>query len=109
MNKRVKVALITAGAIAAVGGGGAAIAAAAGDDGAGAPITGAALGKAKAAALQQTGGGLLTGTEVRDEEGYYEVEVQRADGSQVDVHLDRNFNLIDSSADGNGSADSGAN
>ncbi len=41
---------------------------------------------------------------MRDEEGYYEVEVKKTDGSQVDVHLDRNFNLVDSSADG-GSAD----
>jgi uncharacterized membrane protein YkoI len=109
MNKRVKVTLITAGAIAAIGGGGAAIAAAAGDDGSGTPITGSALGKAKAAALQETGGGRVIATEVRDEEGYYEVEVRRTDGSEVDVHLDRNLNLIDSSADGNGAADGGAN
>jgi uncharacterized membrane protein YkoI len=107
MDKKVKVALTTAGAIAALGGG-AAIAATAGDDGAGTPITGSALGKAKAAALQQTGGGQVTATEVRDEEGYYEVEVQRTDGSRVDVHLDRNFNIIDSSADGTGSSDGGS-
>ena len=103
MNKRVKVTLITAGAIAAIGGGGAAIAAAAGDDGSGTPITGSALGKAKAAALQETGGGRVIATEVRDEEGYYEVEVTRNDGSQVDVHLDRSFNPIDQSPDGGGS------
>jgi len=109
MNKRLKVALITGGAIAAIGGGGAAVAAAtgAGDDGSGTPITGSALGKAKAVALQQTGGGQVTATEVRDEEGYYEVEVKTTDGSEVDVHLDRNFNLIDSSADANRSADGG--
>ena len=33
-------------------------------------------------------------TEVGDEEGAYEVEVTRADGSQVDVHLDRDFNVV---------------
>jgi uncharacterized membrane protein YkoI len=101
---------IAVGAVAALAAGGAAIAGAAGggDDGSGTPITGSALDKAKAAALQHTGGGEVSATEVRDEEGYYEVEVKKNDGSQVDVHLDRNFNLLDSSADG-GSADSGAN
>jgi uncharacterized membrane protein YkoI len=67
------------------------------------PINGSALEKAKAAALEATGGGRVTGTEVRDEEGYYEVEVVRNDGSQVDVHLDRAFNVTDQSADGGGS------
>jgi uncharacterized membrane protein YkoI len=64
------------------------------------PINGGALEKAKAAALDATGGGRVTGTEVRDEEGYYEVEVVRDDGSQVDVHLDSAFNVTDQSADG---------
>jgi uncharacterized membrane protein YkoI len=64
------------------------------------PIDGGALEKAKAAALDATGGGRVTETEVRDEEGYYEVEVVRDDGSQVDVHLDSAFNVTDQSADG---------
>jgi uncharacterized membrane protein YkoI len=64
------------------------------------PIDGGALEKAKAAALDATGGGRVTATEVRDEEGYYEVEVVRNDGSQVDVHLDSGFNVTDQSADG---------
>ena len=111
MNKRLKSALIAGSVIAALGAGGAAIAGAAGagDDGNGTPITGSALDQAKSAALQHTGGGQVTATEVRDEEGYYEVEVKKDDGSQVDVHLDRNFNLLDASADGSGSADGGAN
>jgi peptidase YpeB-like protein len=71
------------------------------------PINGGALEQAKAAALDATGGGQVTGTEVRDEEGYYEVEVTRDDGSSVDVHLDRGFNVTDQSADGGGS-DGGA-
>ena len=41
----------------------------------------------------------MTGTEIGDEEGYYEIEVTRDDGSQVDVHLDRNFNVISTPAD----------
>ena len=107
MSKRVKGALIAGAVVATLGAGGVAIAGATGsgdeaggDDGSGTPITGNALDRAKAAALQETGGGTVTGTEVRDEEGYYEVEVTRDDGSQVDVHLDRNFNVTDQSADG---------
>lgn len=36
----------------------------------------------------------MTGTEVGDEESYYEVEVTLADGSQVDVQLDRAFRFV---------------
>jgi hypothetical protein len=61
--------------------------------------TGPGIEKAKSVALEQTNGGRVTGTEVGDEEGYYEVEVTRDDGSQVDVHLDRDFNVLSSSAD----------
>jgi uncharacterized membrane protein YkoI len=57
--------------------------------------------KAKNVALEQVNG-RVTGTEVGDEEGYYEVEVTRDDGSQVDVHLDKNFNVIDTPADHEG-------
>jgi uncharacterized membrane protein YkoI len=115
MTNKLKGGLAAAAAVAALAAGGAAIAGATGgggsdsgtgDDGNGTPITGTPLDQAKAAALEQTGGGQVTATEVRDEEGYYEVEVRKDDGSQVDVHLDRNFNLIDASPDG-GSADSG--
>jgi uncharacterized membrane protein YkoI len=110
MTSKLKKGALAAGAIAALAAGGAAIAGAAGggDDGSGTPITGSALDRAKAVALQHTGGGQVSATEVRDEEGYYEVEVKKTDGSQVDVHLDRNFNLVDSSADG-GSADEESN
>jgi uncharacterized membrane protein YkoI len=102
MTSKTKKGLGAVAAVAALAAGGAAIAGAAGggDDGNGTPITGSALDRAKAVALQQTGGGQVSGTELRDEEGYYEVEVTKSDGSQVDVHLDRGFNVIDSSADG---------
>lgn len=63
------------------------------------PITGEALELASAAALEYTGGGRVTETEVGDEDGYYEVEVTLADGSQVDVHLDVNFNVIGTETD----------
>jgi uncharacterized membrane protein YkoI len=104
MKDKAKGAIIAAVAIAALAVGGAAIAGAAGggdDDGGGGDkaITGQALDRASAAALKATGGGKVTGTEVSDEESYYEVEVTRADGSQVDVQLDRSFQLVDQTAD----------
>jgi hypothetical protein len=72
------------------------------DDGEGTPITGEALTKASQAALAFTGGGTVTGTEVGDEESLYEVEVTKADGSQVDVQLDENFVVVGSKTDGPG-------
>ena len=41
----------------------------------------------------------MTGSEVGDEESYYQVEVTRDDGSQVDVQLDRNFTVVGSKTD----------
>ena len=64
-----------------------------------APITGSALGRASDAALASTGEGRVTETEVGDEESYYEVEVTLDDGSQVDVQLDRDFNVVGSEGD----------
>jgi hypothetical protein len=62
---------------------------------------GASADKARSVALEQVNG-RATGTEVGDEEGYYEVEIARDDGSQVDVHLDRNFNVLDTPVDHEG-------
>ncbi len=102
MSNRRKSGLIAVAAAAALGGGGAAIAGAAGgdDDATDRAITGPALDRAGAAALNHTGGGRVTETEIGDEEGAYEVEVTRADGSQVDVHLDSGFKVLGSAADG---------
>ncbi len=65
-----------------------------GDNGSDVPITGEALTKASALALQQTGGGRVTATELGSDESYYQVEVTRADGKQVDVQLDKDFNVL---------------
>ena len=102
MGNRRKSGLIAVAAAAALGGGGAAIAGAAGgdDDATDRAITGPALDRAGAAALNHTGGGRVTETEIGDEEGAYEVEITRADGSQVDVHLDTGFKVLGSAADG---------
>ena len=95
--------------VAAAIGGGAAIAGGVGDDGADQPITGAALAKAKAAALAYTAGGRVTGTESGDEESQYEVEVTRADGSQIDVQLDTSFRVVGSKDDGRDRGEQGDN
>lgn len=71
-----------------------------GDDSSEQQVTGGAgIEKAKSVALDYTNGGQVSGTEIGDEEGYYEVEVTRDDGSQVDVHLDRDFNVLSTPAD----------
>lgn len=61
--------------------------------------------KAKNAALDRTNGGRVTETEVRDEEGYYEVEVTRDDGTEVEVHLDRDLNVLSAQPDDDGPDD----
>jgi hypothetical protein len=103
MNEKLKGALITGTVIAAIAAGGVAIAGATGggddDDGGDRPITGTALDRARSAALEHTGGGRVTETEVGDEESRYEVEVTRADGSQVDVQLNRDFDVVGSEGD----------
>ncbi len=70
------------------------------------PITGSPLERASKAALAHVGGGEVTETEVGDEEGFYEVEVTRKDGSQVDVHLDRGFDVLGAEGDGAAGDDS---
>jgi uncharacterized membrane protein YkoI len=98
MRDKLKGAVMAAAAIAALGVGGAALAGAAGgsgdDGGSDKAISGQALERASAAALAATGGGKVTETEVGDEESYYEVEVTRSDGGQVDVQLDRDFQVV---------------
>jgi uncharacterized membrane protein YkoI len=99
--------VIVGAVLAAVVAGGAGVAAAAGgtDDageGPDVPISGDALRRAEEAALAETGGGRVTGTEVGDEESHYEVEVTLEDGSQVDVQLDEGFTVVGSSADEEG-------
>jgi hypothetical protein len=109
MKRMMIVGALAAGLVAA----GAGIALASGpqdDDGADRPITGPALEKAKVVALEHTGGGRVTETEVGDEEGYYEVEVTK-DSRQFDVHLDKDFTVLgsvgDTEGDNEGDSDEG--
>jgi uncharacterized membrane protein YkoI len=96
-RKRIAIGL---GVVAAVGVSGAGVAIASGDDDASdTTITGSSLARATEAALAETGGGRVTGTEVDDEESKYEVEVTLDDGRQVDVQLDGDFQVVGDEAD----------
>lgn len=69
------------------------------DDGTEVPITGVELEQATRAALAHLGEGTVTETEKGDEESLYEVEVTLDDGSQIDVQLDENFNVVSADPD----------
>lgn len=105
MNKRTKI--IAAGVVAAAAavGTAATVAASADDDASDTPITGTELDQATQAALEHTGEGTVTGTEIGDEDSYYEVEVTLDGGRQVDVQLDEQFNVVDTMADQDADAD----
>lgn len=92
---------IAAGAVVLAAGGG--VAMANGDDDP--PITGSALEQAVAAAVQATGGGTVTETEIGDDGAAYSVEVRLDDGSQVEVNLDADFAVIGRSVDDDGASD----
>jgi uncharacterized membrane protein YkoI len=105
MKRSTKILAGTAVAAAVAGGAGVAAAAGGSEDAAEGPdvaVSGNALQRASDAALAEVGGGTVTGTEVGDEESLYEIEVTRADGSQVDVQLDENFAVVGSESDGQG-------
>lgn len=61
--------------------------------------------RASAAALEAVGEGTVTETEEGDEEGAYEVEVTKDDGTQVDVHLDESFTVISVESESGDEAD----
>ena len=70
-------------------------------------LTGPDAEKAKNAALAAVGGGSVT--EVERDDGYgtgvFEVEVKRDDGAQVEVHLDRDYNVVGQQTDDDGPND----
>ena len=99
---RKRIALIFAGAAVVTAGtvGGAAALAGGDDDAQDRPIPASELERAKVAALDETGEGTVTETEVDDEESKYEVEVTLDNGSQVDVQLDENFQVVGTEDEG---------
>lgn len=59
------------------------------------PVTGSAAAKAQAAAIKREGGG-TAGAVTSDMTGSgYETTVTKADGSQVEVHLDSSFSAME--------------
>jgi hypothetical protein len=107
--KRIAVVIASTAALT-VGAVGGAFAIAGDDDAQDRPIPAADLEQAERAALEETGGGTVTETEVGDEESKYEVEVTLDDGTQVDVQLDADFEVVGTESDGaednSGSSDS---
>lgn len=69
------------------------------------PLTGSTLEKARAAALEHAGGGTVVETETGDDGAAYGIEIRLDDGSQVEVNLDKSFNVIGQEADDDGSND----
>ena len=63
--------------------------------------------KAKSAAVAAVGGGSVSEVERDDGNGtsVYEVEVTREDGSQLEVHLDGDYNVVGQQADEDGPND----
>lgn len=97
---RKRIAIVIAGAAVVTAGTVGAAGALSGDDDQNRPIPASELEQAEQAALEETGGGKVTETEVDDEESKYEVEVTREDGTQVDVQLDEDFQVVGTESDG---------
>jgi hypothetical protein len=93
-------------AVALLGGGTGVAIATGGDD---RPLTGSALEKATAAALQHTGGGTVIQTEAGDDGAAYGVEIRLEDGRVVEIGLDANFQVLGRESDDDGSADAESN
>ncbi len=93
-----KAALVggTALAVVVLGAGGTAFALSGDDD---QPIPSDVRDRVEQAALAETGGGSVTDAEVDDEESKYEVEVTLENGSEVDVQLDEDFQVVGTKTD----------
>jgi uncharacterized membrane protein YkoI len=69
------------------------------------PLRGRDYDRASAAALEYVGEGTVTEAEVGDDGAAYGVEVRLDDGSQVEVQLDADFNVIGTERDDDGPGD----
>jgi uncharacterized membrane protein YkoI len=89
---------VIAAAVVALGAGGVGIAQAV--SGSEESVTGRDAEKAAAAALEAAGGGSVLEIERQDGDGagFYEVEVRREDGSEVEIHLTAAFEPVGSAA-----------
>ena len=98
------VGLMAISVLAGTGGTLATVAEAAGDDD-DRPISGEARDKCIAAALAEHPGGTVTETEADNDGDPYEVEIRLEDGSQVEVNLNRDCQVIGQEADDDGPND----
>ena len=99
MTRTKRIAIAAAVSVAALTTAGVAAVNASTSDDTDTPITGTDLQTASDAALAAAGQGRVTGTEIGDEESYYEVEVTLDDGTEIDVQLDADFHIVDGKAD----------
>ena len=91
----------TAAVVVALGAGGAVRATAANAD-----VSGTDRDRVGAAAVQAVGGGTVLDVETSDDPGQaYEVEVRKADGTEVDVALDQDLKVLTQEADAADDAD----
>jgi hypothetical protein len=104
MNRNRTVLAIGVAVAAVTVGGGAYAYAGGGDDGEG-TATGPGADRARHAAVAHLGGGTANEVERGDEEGAWEVEVTKANGETVDVHLDTSYEVL--SVEGDSESESG--
>jgi hypothetical protein len=104
LNRKI---LAVSAVIVALGAGGAGIAYAV-SGGSDENVTGPNADKAKTAALAAVPGGTVTEIERQDGDGSgaYEVEVKRPDGSQVEVHVNSQFQVVGQASDDDTGAES---
>jgi len=109
-KKTILIGSIAAGAVLVLGGTGIALAVTEpwDNDNDGDRLSGTTLDRASEAALAEVGSGRVSDAETsNDLDHRYEVEVRLDNGSQIDVHLDENFDVVwvenDGSDDNNGS------
>jgi uncharacterized membrane protein YkoI len=102
MHRISKAVGIAVASVAAVGSGtGIALASTGDDSGGDTPITGEAFERASAAALEHTGGGTVVDSEIdNDQENYYEIEIELADGSITEVELSKDFSVLGTEREG---------
>jgi uncharacterized membrane protein YkoI len=105
INRKV---VAVAAAVAALAAGGVGIAYAVGGGDSDEAVTGPSAKKAEAAALEAVGGGTVLEAEYQEagSTGVYEVEVQRPDGSAVEVHIDDQYQPVGTAADDDSGSES---
>lgn len=91
-SRRVLIPAVAALAVIGVGGG--LFAASIADD----DLAGDTRDKASEVALQEAGGGTVTDAE--EDDGFYEIEVTLKDGTEVDVRLDKDYEVVSTETDG---------